>query len=215
MANKPSERRNFKEEEMELNLTPMMNLIAILIPCLLVSVAFVEVTVVNVSSPSIGPPPDGAEQKSNDIPVNLTVTITERGYTVSGSVELFPQGEASGAPAGTPPGASFIPTLEQTTTCQRYLDTVAPPRSKNKGAKTCTKPDETRSFVLFDVVQLARKLIDVKDRFPDERRIIIAAEPDIEFEALTDVMDASRDTIDAAGEVRTLFDEVVLSPGNF
>ena len=35
MAKKPSERRNYEDEDMELNLTPMMNLISLLIPCLL------------------------------------------------------------------------------------------------------------------------------------------------------------------------------------
>ena len=46
MAKKPSERRNYSETEMELNLTPMMNLIAILIPVLLVSTVFVEIAVI-------------------------------------------------------------------------------------------------------------------------------------------------------------------------
>ena len=34
-----------------------------------------------------------------------------------------------------------------------------------------------------------------------------------EFESITDVMDASREIKDPGGEMRTLFDEVVLSPG--
>ena len=39
------------------------------------------------------------------------------------------------------------------------------------------------------------------------RRIVIVAEPDISYEAITDVMDASRERDDGI-----LFDEVLLSP---
>ena len=56
-------------------------------------------------------------------------------------------------------------------------------------------------------------MVEIKDAFPDERRVIIAAEPETEFESITDVMDASREIKDPGGEIRTLFDEVVLSPG--
>ena len=63
------------------------------------------------------------------------------------------------------------------------------------------------------MVGLRKKLIEIKDGFPDEHRIIIAGEPDIEFESLVDVMDMSREVKDPGGEIRTLFDEVVLSPG--
>ena len=86
MSKKPSERRNFKEQDMELNLTPMMNLIAILIPAILISVVFVEVAVINVSAPAIGSTPDTEDQEKPDKPpLNLTVTVTDKGYTVAGS----------------------------------------------------------------------------------------------------------------------------------
>jgi hypothetical protein len=53
----------------------------------------------------------------------------------------------------------------------------------------------------------------VKDKFPDETRIIIAADPDTDFEPIVDVMDAARNVMMPDGESRTLFDEVVYSPG--
>ena len=43
--------------------------------------------------------------------------------------------------------------------------------------------------------------------------MIIAAEEDIEFEAITDVMDTGRDMKSEGDERRELFPEVVLSPG--
>ena len=55
--------------------------------------------------------------------------------------------------------------------------------------------------------------MDLKNENPDEHRIIISADADIEYEALVDVMDVSREVKEPDGEIRSLFDEVVLSPG--
>jgi hypothetical protein len=56
-------------------------------------------------------------------------------------------------------------------------------------------------------------LVGIKESFPDEKKVIIAAEPDVEFEAITDVMDMTRDIKPEGEERRDLFPEVVLSPG--
>ena len=42
---------------------------------------------------------------------------------------------------------------------------------------------------------------------------VFAADGAIEFEAIVDVMDAARETLEADGTVRPLFDEVVFRPG--
>jgi biopolymer transport protein ExbD len=206
---KPSERRNFKEADMELNLTPMMNLIAILIPALLISVAFVEIAVINVAAPAIGPStPQDQNNKDDKPPLNLTVTITDKGYTVAGSGGVL-GGEADAAAASGP----TIPVIQRTIDCTKYIGTVPPPRSKNKGSGPCKEARETRTFWIYDTDALTDKLIEIKDAFPEERRIIVAAEPETDYESITDVMDASREAKDPGGEMRTLFDEVVLSPG--
>ena len=49
MARKPSKRRHFSEPDQELNLIPMMNLISLLIPCLLISMVFIEIATINVA----------------------------------------------------------------------------------------------------------------------------------------------------------------------
>lgn len=206
MAKKPSERRNFKDEGMELNLTPMMNLISILIPALLISTAFVEIAVVNVAAPAIGSAPEDQQDKPPDKPpLNLTITITDQGYTVSTSGEIMP------GPSGDGKGPT-IPMAQKTVECKKFLGTVPPPRKTNVGSGKCEAPEDARPFMVYDVTTLQDKLVTIKDAFPDERRMIIGAEPDVEFEAITDVMDAGRDLKDEAGEVRVLFDEVVLSP---
>lgn len=204
---KPSERRNYKDEEQELNLVPMMNLISILIPALLISVAFVEVAVINVSAPAIGPSDSQDETPKDDKPpLNLTVTITDKGYTIAASGAVLPgEGGASGP---------TIPIKQQSVSCLKYLDTRPPPRKLNQDTPPCANAEDSQTFNVYDVDALATKLVEIKDAVDeDERRIIIAAEPDVEYEAITDVMDASREIQNPGGEVRVLFDEVVLSPG--
>jgi biopolymer transport protein ExbD len=207
MARKPSERRNYKDENMELDLTPMMNLIAILIPVLLVSTAFVELAVINVAAPAIGSSSD--DKKPEDTPekppLNLTITITDQGYTLAGSGGVL--GEPSSEKGPT------IPVIEKSVSCGPYVGTWPPPRAKNRSLPRCENDNDTRTYWVYDNERLAKKLVEVKDAFPEERRVIIASEPEINYEAITDLMDASRNIKDAGGETRILFDEVVLSPG--
>jgi len=54
---------------------------------------------------------------------------------------------------------------------------------------------------------------ELKDANPTERRIIIGGSREVEYEAIVDVMDTTRDYKEKNGEIRPLFDEVVLSPG--
>ncbi len=209
MARKPSERRNYKEDVQELNLTPMMNLVGILIPALLVSAAFIEIAVVNVAAPSISDaPPPQEPPKDDKPPLNLTVTVTDKGYIVAASGAVLP---------GPQPNGPTFPIQQKTVSCSRYRDGWPPPREKNRGSAKCPKEsgsgESQQSFWVYDTEALRKKLIDIKESFPDEHRIIIAAEPDVEYEAIVDVMDTAREVKDEQGEIQTLFDEVVLSPG--
>jgi len=60
---------------------------------------------------------------------------------------------------------------------------------------------------------MRKKLLELKEAFPEEKRMIIAAEEDIEFETITDLMDVGREIKAEGEEARELFPEVVLSPG--
>ena len=100
---RPSDRRKFTDVEVEIDLKPVMNLIVILIPFLLLTAAFVEVTVINVTAPQIGTapkpePPDPSKKP----PLNLTITMTDKGYSLAGQGLSLgaAEGEAeAGAPA--------------------------------------------------------------------------------------------------------------------
>jgi len=200
---------------MELNLTPMMNLIAILIPALLISTVFVEIAVINVAAPAIGSSADSSppKDKPEKPPLNLTVTVTDKGYTLAGSGGVLGASPAAAGEAAAQPTGPTIPIIQAKISCQNYVGTWPPPRSKNRTQPKCSAPEDRRTFWVYDNGALVARLSELKDAFPDEKRMVLAAEQDVEFEAITDVMDAGRDIKDEAGELRDLFPEVVLSPG--
>lgn len=215
MGYKPS-KKGIQELETGANLTPMMNLIMLLIPCLLMSTVFIEITVLNVAAPSIGAPGGASDTppQNDKPPLNLTVTITSKGYTVAGSGGVLgaevKEGEESKGPT--------IPIKEASVNCSQYIDTVPVPRDKNRDRKPCTKDEAAqnvhRTFWIYDNEALQKKLIEIKDAYEDEERIIISAEQDVHYEAVIHVIDVSRQVKDpASGEVRELFPEVVISPG--
>ena len=199
---------------MEPDLGPMMGLISILIPCLLISMVFVEIAVINVAAPAIGNSPNTEEEKKDKPdkpPLNLTVTITDKGYILAGSGGVLPgitppaEGEEASGPT--------IPLIEQKVKCGKFIGTWPPPRAINRSREKCTAGEDVRMYKVYDVAKLGVLLTGIKDEFPDEKKVIIAAESDVEFESIADVMDATRDIKLEGDERRELFPEVVLSPG--
>jgi biopolymer transport protein ExbD len=88
MSRKPSERRNADEKfDDDLDLTPIMSILVILIPVLLFAFSFNEVRVQAVSSPRLG---TGKANKKDDEkkPLNLTVIITSKGFKLTQQAEL-------------------------------------------------------------------------------------------------------------------------------
>ena len=168
--------------------------------------AVFEISVNNVSAPSIGEPSEPQPQPDQP-PLNLTVVISETGYTVIAAGQPV-EGRSGGASGPT------FPLIERSFVCSRFRGTTPPPRSKNMDRAPCdpNKPLEERPFVAYDVRGLTDKLIEIKNLFPDERRIIVQAEPTTQYEALVDVIDASREARAVNGDVIALFDEVMVSP---
>src|SRR5688572_4653385 len=180
---------------MELDLTSMMNLIGILIPTLLIQTAFVEVAVINILAPSHGGAASDAPPPQNE-PLNLRLAILGTGYrlTATGMEPLM------------------IPLIQKPVECGPFIGMAPPPRSKNTDA-VCKKPDEKIPFWVYDMAGLTRTLSALKDSYPDERSIIIEGEPQTEYEAMTNAMDASRATKTAEGEYKELFGDVIIGGG--
>ena len=207
MGFNPSKRPREEEGELNLNLNPMMDMFAVLIPALLMMSVVVEVAVINISAPSIGggTPPD--KQADTKPPLNLTVTILESGYQITGSLPLPGINPEDKGP--------HIPVIEKTIICSRYRGTRPPPRSKNNDRAKCDEknPYDKKSFWVYDTDALTSKIMEIKEQNQEEHRIIIAGGAAVEYEPVVDAIDATRDIKEASGDIRVLFDEVVVSPG--
>lgn len=78
------------EDAEDLNLVPIMNLVTILIPFLLMAAEFVSLSVIDSTLPAIGAPTDATPQDEPDKPpLNLSVIITNAGYTIAGSAAVL------------------------------------------------------------------------------------------------------------------------------
>jgi len=79
-----AKKRRDTEEMPELNLKPAMNMILILIPLLLLAMESVKISVINVATPKIGPSPNTPKQENtpDEVPLKLTLALTDRGITV-------------------------------------------------------------------------------------------------------------------------------------
>lgn len=103
------------EDAEDLNLVPIMNLVTILIPFLLMAAEFVSLSVIDSTLPAIGAPTEATEQEEPDKPpLNLSVIITNAGYTVAGSAAVLKnrdEGASSGGPT-IPCMESGCPSVE-------------------------------------------------------------------------------------------------------
>jgi len=182
----------------ELDLVPIMNLVTILIPFLLMAAQFVSYAVIDSTLPAIGPPQPIEEKEDEDPPLNLSVFITDKGYTVAGSAAVL-KGEGGGEE-----GEEKGPTIECKTPGCAY------------------SRDDGGAAEAYDIEELRRLLTEIKDEYPDEQNVILVPEPDVPYEVLVVTMDATRENPDA-GEAegdtegqcngRCLFPFVVIAGG--
>ena len=176
MAFKPSLRRSLKAEEVEINMTPVMNLMVVLIPLLLTSAQFIKIGVIELNlPPAVGTAVSQLKApKESAKKLDLAVTITNKGFFVSSSLAILRNETGEG------------PSI---------------PRN----------PDGTYNFE-----ELADKLFELKKKavnhFSDTDKIVIQAEPEIDYQLLVSTLDASRN-IEKEGKKYTLFPDVSLSAG--
>jgi len=209
MGKKGSERRKTELGELSLNLNPMMDMFAVLIPALLMMSVVVEVSAVNISAPAIGGVDDPNKPPPEKPPLNFTVQILDSGFILTGAgLDL-----ASGGPPD--PGKPTIPIVQRPVGCSRYRNTVPPPRNKNKDQVPCDDKarDENKQFWVYDLAALHQAAVKLKEDNPEEFMVIVQPAANTDFEALSDVLEATRDGRAQDGTIRNLFPEVVISPG--
>jgi len=173
------------EEEVPINIMPLMNIIMLLIPFLIMSTEFIKLGVINVTAPKLGQ--GSSSQKSPDDkpkkpPLNLTVSVTEKGLTLITRGDKISEGCILKQAAG-----------------EKKLPTI-----KKIGNK-------------YNYPSLTECLDKIKKLFPNEKRLIIMAEPEIKFKVIVYLMDASRTSKQFPQNPKEnkegLFPEVILSAG--
>ncbi len=175
------------EEEQELNLTPIMNLVTILIPFLIMAAQFINLAVIDSTLPAIGPP-QPVEEEPEKPPLNLSLAVTDKGITVLGADAVL-------HPDGAPP---VVEGEER------------PPTVPCKTGGECTGVDD------YDWEELRRILGLIKDEYPDDENVIIVPENDLRYEVIVFTMDTSRDNPEnktPEGKARVLFPYVVIAGG--
>ena len=175
MAFKPSRRSSRDIEEIELNLTPVMNLMVVLIPLLLSSATFIKIGVIDLNlPPAVGSSVSQVEApKESEKNLDLAITITEQGFFISSSLAVL----------------------------------------KGKHNEPTIPLDENGEY---NFKQLSEKLFSIKEqainKFSDTDKVVIQAEPNINYQLLISTRDAARNFIVDNKKV-PLFPEVSLAAG--
>jgi hypothetical protein len=171
-------------EDPHLNLTPIMNLVTILIPFLIMAAQFVQLSVIDSTLPAIGPPQQVEPPKPDEKPpLQLSIALTGKGITILGAdTIIYPDGKPEFAEGEEKP-----PTLP----------------CKSGGA--CQNVED------YDWRKLRAKLSLIKDEYPDDENVILVPNSDTQYEIIVRAMDSCRDDPDA--DDRTLFPFVVVAGG--
>ena len=183
---KPSERAHGQqgdEEPLDLDVTPFLNILFMLILCILTMTAWTQLSMLNVQAPQIGggnnsgsdgsaTPPDNASQ------LNLTVFVLKDGFNIGASGATL-DGNSEGRT-----GQPLIPKIQK-------------------------KLKNGQVVVEYDYARLQQKLIEIKKSFPAEESMIVSADGETQYDVIVHVMDAARRT----GDGTILFPGVAFAAG--
>jgi biopolymer transport protein ExbD len=227
MAKKPSERRHQDEhndEPLDLDVTPFLNIMFMLILSILAMTAWTQLAMLNVQAPQIGGGDgggDGDEPAEALSQLNLTVFVLPDGFNVGASGATL-DGNSEGRS-----GQPLIPkTLKQTNQLvnevvgcagvdQRTKDSLRLPsgaddarRKAALSALTAACPSYADEYT-YDYAKLQQKLIEIKKSFPTEESMIVSADGNTAYEVIVKIMDAARKTSDG----KILFPAVAFAAG--
>ncbi|MCB9519360.1 MAG: biopolymer transporter ExbD [Myxococcales bacterium] len=190
-------RHSVDEENVELNLAPIMNMVMILIPLLLLSSVFIKAGVINISSPRNAQAAQAdPEERPEEVPVpKVVVYIGQDGFRISDQRNLpefapFMQpiarcGGGGGAAAGAP-GANIAAH-----DLQGIPPTICLRQGVDAGADLLAKLDFGALYNRLAEIRLQPQWFD---RFGEENNAVISILGDVEvpFEVLVATMDAAR-----------------------
>jgi biopolymer transport protein ExbD len=180
MAFRPSFRQSTKPEDLNPDMTPIMNLMCVLIPLLLTSSQFVQVGIIELNLPpavgaSTGQGTAIDAPKEVEMKLDLAITITDKGFFISSSLAIL-RGEGDQSPS--------VPKMVDGS---------------------------------YNFHGLSKMLYELKGKatgkFSDMDKVVIQAEPEVEYQTLVSTMDASRAIKLDDGQILSLFPEVALAAG--
>jgi len=196
MSRKPSARSNIENNDpRELNLVPYLDIVTNIIMFMLMTTTTLgAIGVINVASPKIGGADQGGGPNKNDKPpLNLSVFVTDKGFTVAAT------GGVLGGGTAAEPDKKAGPTIP-----------------KNVSAATCKEMKRNEEAPCYDYTALTKKMQEIKKIFPEETKIMFAADAEIPYYVIVNVMDATRENQferDDMGKPKPLFYDVILSAG--
>lgn len=201
-------RGNREEEKLEdLNLTPIMNCVMILIPLLLLGVVFEQMGVINVSAPklAVGPVDEEQEPPENP-PLQLTIGISTSGFTIAATGSKLPP------IAGCPETSPVTVCTKAGTDAAALLGDMRSLREKYDATGGRNFVDQSdlklrEAMEAYNWRELYNLLVDIKKKFPDETVVNVGADPDIPFELLVKTMDIARFKLEAGESGRFDSDE--------
>ncbi len=203
-------RRQSTQQPPDVNLAPIMNMVVILIPMLLLSVVFMSVGVINVSSQSgslVGEPTIEEEP-----PLNLEIEIRADGFEMK-------------TRDGRIPAISKCPSDGPTICLEKQGDTLAGFEkaakldAEERSSEANRKYDET--MAAYDWNALYERLKEIKAAHEQETTVRITADAKMPYTMVVRTMDLARFELDGesfasnsemwkAGKKRPLFPDPVL-----
>ena len=181
------------EEMGELNIVPFLDIVVNLIIFLLATTeAVLAIAQLDAALPSLGRRVGRQQLDDGQTSLNLSVTLTRAGIIVSGS------------------GGKLAPGCR--TTQPGRVITIPSTGGELVWAHEGTREVGGRSMPTHEAGPTAEALSEcvriIKEEFPDETRVILSADPEIEFEHIIGAMDALR-----GDGPEPLFPDVLLSAG--
>jgi len=184
---KPSERSHghdaHSDEPLDLDVTPFLNIMFMLILSILAMTAWTQLAMLNVQAPQIGgggsTAGDGSVTPPENVStLNLTVFVLADGFNIGASGATL-DGNSEGRS-----GQPLITKVEKTSAAgKKQID--------------------------YDYARLQQKLIEIKRSFPEEESMIVSADGNVPYEVIVRVMDAARKSSDG----KILFPAVAFAAG--
>lgn len=173
-----------QDEDQDLNLAPIMNMVIILIPLLLLSVVFVSVSVIDVSTPGFGPLP--ASESTAKPLMTVSVSVQPGGFSVAVDGEIMPP------QPGCDPSGPTICLTEQLDTMGHFSQAASLIQAKQRAEGQDLL---NATIAAYDWRVLYNTLSDLKRQDPRQSVINISTHKDIPFAATVRLMDTSRNRL--------------------